>query len=546
MADGIAQRGLLDVPGLRQLLLLVGLAGAIAAGLWLVFWSQGANYATLYSQLSERETAQVVDALQSAGIPHKLDGPSGSVSVPEPQLREARMRLAAQGLPQSDALGIEMIQKDNGFGTSQFMEGARYQLAIETELARTIVKVQGVQNARVHLALPRPSAFVRDQRRATASVMLQLYSGRRLEPGHVAGIVHLVASSVPDLNASDVTVVDQNGSLLSSPDGNDPLAVSAKQLEYTRSVEDGFAHRIEELLTPLVGDGRVRAGVTADLDFTVTEQSAENYDPQKQVVRSEQTANDQRMAGDLAMGIPGALSNQPPATSPVPPAPQQQQRPATPAGQAAAAAAPPQPVATTNRATRNFEIDRTVSHVRQATGTIKRLSVAVIVDNKLVPNADSKPTSEPWSTEEIERYTGLVKEAVGFDEKRGDRVQVINASFSPPAATGDPPPAEAWYANPLLKQIGRQGVAVLLVLALAFVVLRPIMRSLLQPSRGGSLAALAAGGNGDLARDRVTLSGGAAQPANYEQQVAAARSLVTQDPKRAAQIVKEWVSADGR
>ncbi len=537
MAEAIAQRGLLDLPGLRQLILLVGLSGAIAAGLWLVFWSQGQNYATLYSQLSERETAQVVDALQSAGIPHKLDGPSGSVTVPEPQLREARMRLASQGLPQSDALGVEMIQKDNGFGTSQFMETARYQLAIETELARTIVKVQGVQSARVHLALPRASAFVRDQRHATASVMLQLYAGRRLESGHVAGIVHLVASSVPDLDAGDVTVVDQNGSLLSSPDGNDPLAVSAKQLEYTRSVEDGYAHRIEELLTPLVGDGRVRAGVTADLDFTVSEQSSENYDPQKQVVRSEQTANDQRMAGDLAMGIPGALSNQPPATSPVPPAAKQQ--PATPA-------APPQPVATTNRATRNFEIDRIVSHTRQATGTIKRLSVAVIVDNKMVPggDADAKPTSEPWTKEDIVRYEGLVKEAVGFDEKRGDRVQVINASFSPPAAAGAPAPLEPWYANPLFKQFGRQGIAALLVLALAAVVLRPIMKTLLQPSRA-AMAALTRGG-GDLAGDRVTLSGGAAPLPNYEQQVAAARSLVTQDPRRAAQVMKEWVSTDGR
>jgi flagellar M-ring protein FliF len=534
MAEAIASRGVLDFPGLRQLILLLGLAGAIAAGLWLVFWSQGQNYATLYSQLSERETAQIVDALQAAGIPHKLDGPSGSVTVPEPQLREARMRLASQGLPQSDALGVEMIQKDTGFGTSQFMETARYQLAIETELARTIVKVQGVQSARVHLALPRASAFVRDQRHATASVMLQLYSGRRLEPGHVAGIVHLIASSVPDLDASDVTVVDQNGSLLSSPDGNDSLAVSARQLEYTRSVEDGYSHRIEELLTPLIGDGRVRAGVTADLDFTVAEHSSENYDPAKQVVRSEQTANDQRMAGDLAMGIPGALSNSPPTTTPVPPAAKQQPAPT-----------PPQPVATTNRSTRNFEIDRTVSHVRQATGTIKRLSVAVIVDNKLVANADGKPTTEAWAKEDIDRYTELVKEAVGFDDKRGDRVQVINASFSPPAAAGDPPPAEPWYASALLKQLGRQGIAVVLVLALALVVLRPIMKNLLQPSRGGMLALGAGGGGADLARDKVTLSGGGGLP-NYEQQVAAARSLVTQDPKRAAQVVKEWVTTDGR
>ncbi|HUO81188.1 MAG TPA: flagellar basal-body MS-ring/collar protein FliF [Steroidobacteraceae bacterium] len=537
MAEATASRSVFELPGLRQLFLLVGLAAAIAAGLWLVFWSQGPNFATLYSQLSERETAQVVDALQAAGIPHKLDGPSGTVRVPEPQLREARMRLAAQGLPQSDALGVEMIQKDNGFGTSQFMETARYQLAIETELARTIVKVQGVQGARVHLALPHQSAFVRDKRHATASVMLQLYPGRRLEPGQVTAIAHLVASSVPDLETHDITVVDQNGTLLSSPDGNDALAISAKQLEYTKSVEDGYTRRIEQLLTPLVGAGRVRAGVTADIDYTVTEQSSENYDPQKQVVRSEQTANEQRMAGDIAMGIPGALSNQPPQTTPAPPAAKQQPAPA-----------PPQPVATNNRATRNFEIDRTVSHVLQPTGTVRRLSVAVIVDNKQVVGADGKAASEPLTDKEIERYTNLVREAVGFDEKRGDRVEVINASFSNGAAGGETVAEEPWYANPLFKQLARQGVAVLAVAVLALVVLRPIMKTLLAPPRG-ALARLEGGAPGDLARDKVTLSGGAAgQPQglpNYEQHVAAARSVITQDPKRAAQVVKEWVTADG-
>lgn len=540
MAEAIASRSVFELPGLRQLVLLVGLAGAIAAGLWLVFWSQGQNYATLYSQMSERETAQIVDALQAAGIPHKLDGPSGTVSVPEPQLREARMRLASQGLPQSDALGVEMIQKDTGFGTSQFMESARYQLAIETELARTIVKVNGVQNARVHLALPRQTAFLRDKRRATASVMLQLYSGRRLEPGHVSGIVHLVASSVPDLEAGDVTVVDQNGTMLSSPDGNDALSVSAKQLEYTRSVEDGYSRRIEELLAPLIGAGKVRAGVTADLDFTVTEQSSENYDPQKQVVRSEQTASDQRMAGDVAMGIPGALSNQPPQTSPVPPAAKQQP-----------AATPPQPVATTNRSTRNFEIDRVVSHVNKPTGTVKRLSVAVILDNKQVKGADGKITSEALSAKDLERYTTLVKEAVGFDEQRGDKVEVMNASFSAASAPTDATPSEPWYANPLIKQAARQGAAVLMVVLLALVVLRPIMKNLVQPA-GKALVAADRGGASDLAGDRVTLSsagvGGLATaggPPNYEQQVAAARNAIAQDPKRAAQLMKEWVSSDG-
>jgi flagellar M-ring protein FliF len=537
MADAaIAPRGLLEIPGLRQLFLLAGLAGALAAALWLVFWSQGQNYASLYSGLSERETAQVVDALAAAGLPYKL-GAGGGITVPEAQVREARMKLASQGLPESDALGVELIQKDGGFGTSQFMENARYQLAMETELARTIVKLQGVQNARVHLALPRASAFVRDRRKATASVMLQLFAGRRLEPGQVQAIVHLVASSVPDLEAGDVTVVDQNGTLLSSQDSEDPLATSAKQLEYTRAVEKDYARRIEELLSPLLGSGRVRAGVTADLDFTLTEQTREDFDPAQQVVRSEQTATDQRMAGDVAMGVPGALSNQPPQTSPLPPAAQQQ-----PAG------APPQPVSTSQRATRNFEIDRTLSHVKQPTGTVRRLSVAVVLDDKSVTAADGKTTTQALSAEEITRYTQLVKEAIGFDEQRGDSVQVVNASFNT-SSPADAAPGEPWYANPLLKQLVRQGVAVALVLMLALVVLRPIMKNLFAaPARQPAAAEGATVAAGDLDRDRVTLSGGGAVAAlpSYEQHVAIARNVASQDPKRAAQIVREWVSADVR
>src|SRR5271155_1838294 len=310
-------RGLTDIPGLKQVGLLAGVAAAVAAAIWLVLWSQGQNYSVLYGQLSERESGQVMDALTAAGIEYKLS-PSGAVSVPEAKVQEARIRLASQGLPQSDAMGIEMIQKDSPLGSSSMMESARYQSVLETELARTIMKVQGVQGARVHLALPKPSVFLQDAHKATASVMLQLYPGRRLEPGQVAAIVHLVASSVPELAASDVTLVDQAGSLLSSPDENSEAAVSTRQLEYTHKLEESYKTRIVELLEPMVGAGRVRATVTADLDFTVTEETHENYDPQKTAVRSEQTSNELRKGGDGAEGIPGALSNQPPGTSGAP------------------------------------------------------------------------------------------------------------------------------------------------------------------------------------------------------------------------------------
>src|SRR3984885_12763649 len=378
MADivPIPARGIADMPGVKQVGLLVGVAAAIAAAIWLVIWSQGQNYTVLYGQLSERESGQVMDALTTAGIDFKLS-PSGAVSVPEAKVQEARILLASQGLPQSDSMGIEMIQKDSALGNSTMMETARYQSVLETELARTIIKVQCVQSARVHLALPKPSVFLRDARKATASVMLQLYPGRRLEPGQVAAIVHLVASSVPELSASDVTLVDQAGTLLNSPDDNSEAAVSTRQLEYTRKLEERYKRRIIEMLEPMIGPGRVRATVTADLGYTVTEETRENYDPQKTAVRSEQTSNESRKSGDGSEGIPGALSNQPPGTSGAPAIPGA----ATPGNPAAAPIAGAQtaassgPTSSSQRSTRNFEVDRTLSYVKQPVGILKRLNV---------------------------------------------------------------------------------------------------------------------------------------------------------------------------
>ena len=256
----VPARGLADIPGLKQVGLLAGVAAAIAAAIWLVLWSQGQNYSVLYGQLSERESGQVMDALTAAGIEFKLS-PSGAVSVPETKVQEARIRLASQGLPQSDSMGIEMIQKDSALGNSTLMESARYQSVLETELARTIIKVQGVQSVRVHLALPKPSVFLRDAHKATASVMLQLYPGRRLDPGQVAAIVHLVASSVPELSANDVTLVDQAGSLLNSPDENAEAAATTRHFEQTRKLEESYQQRIIELLEPMLGAGRVRVQV---------------------------------------------------------------------------------------------------------------------------------------------------------------------------------------------------------------------------------------------------------------------------------------------
>ncbi len=544
MADIVPSpaRGIADIPGLKQIGLLAGVAAAVAAAIWLVLWSQGQNYTVLYGQLSERESGQVMDALTAAGIEFKLN-PSGAVSVPEAKVQEARIRLATQGLPQSDSMGIEMIQKESALGSSSMMETARYQSVLETELARTIVKVQGVQTARVHLALPKPTVFLRDARKATASVMLQLYPGRRLEPGQVAAIVHLVASSVPELAPSDVTLVDQAGTLLNSPDENAEQAASTRQFAETRKLEQSYQQRILELLEPMIGPGRVRATVTADMDFTVTEETHENYDPQKTAVRSEQTSNEQRKGGDGAEGIPGALSNQPPGTSGAPAIPGAA-TPGNPApGVAQSTAAGSGPSSTAQRSTRNFEVDRTLSYVKQPVGVLKRLSVGVVLDDWQKTDADGKVTTAPMSDTDIKRFTQLVRESIGLKEDRGDQLNVLNQAFKSSGPLGPVESLPLWQ-TPWITQLAKQIVGAALVLVVAFLVLRPLMKSLTK-----SAPRITAGADADLDGDRLSIGGQGGKAIklapSFEQQIAAARTLVGQDPRRAAQVVKDWVSADG-
>src|SRR6202163_1710100 len=503
MADIVPSpaRGIADIPGLKQIGLLAGVAAAVAAAIWLVLWSQGQNYTVLYGQLSERESGQVMDALTAAGIEFKLN-PSGAVSVPESKVQEARIRLASQGLPQSDSMGIEMIQKESALGSSSLMESARYQSVLETELARTIIKVQGVQSARVHLALPKPTVFLRDARKATASIMLQLYPGRRLEPGQVAAIVHLVASSVPELAPSDVTWVDQAGTLLNSPDENAEQAASTRQFALTRKLEQSYQQRIIELLEPMIGAGHVRATVTADMDFTVTEETHENYDPQKTAVRSEQTSNEQRKVGDGAEGIPGALSNQPPGTSGAPtiPGAATPGNPAPgPVGAAQTTAAAGGPSSTAQRSTRNFEVDRTLSYVKQPVGVLKRLNVGVVLDDWQKVDADGKVTTAPMSDTDIKRFSQLVRESIGLKEDRGDQLNVLNQAFKSNAPIG-PVEGPPLWETPWVTQLAKQIVGAALVLVVAFLVLRPLMKSLTKSAPRITEA-------GGLDGDRVSLSG---------------------------------------
>ena len=539
---------------LRPVLLLLGIAAAVAVGVTVVMWWQGPNWSLLYGSLSDADESSVVQALQTAGIQYKLDDANGAVMVPAQRVHEARLQLAAQGLPAGKTDGFALLNKDPGFGVSQFMENARYQYALESELQQTIASLQAVQAARVQLALPQQSAFISQRRAASASVLLQLRAGHRLAPEQVSAIVHLVASSVPDLDADNVTVVDQEGRLLSSPKSGD-AAVASAQFDAEHRIEDSYAQHIEELLTPLVGPGRVRAQVTVDLDSNASEQASEQYQPNSAVVRSEQTSEQVTVPSSGAGGIPGSLTNQPPAGGTIAPAVKPAARGATGATGAAAAGAKTAaassasstasavPEDTSKQATRNYEIDRTVSYTRQPAGRIKRLTVAVLVDNVHQTGKDGKVTQRPLTQAEIDNITRLVKDAVGFNAARGDSVNVVNEPFLEQAEALTPTVVPLWQ-RPWVRDVARLVLGALVLVVLALGVLRPLIRNLASHAVVGLPVAVqtgagagAEGGTGGAVPGMTS-----SHPLAYEQQIVQARNLVTQDPKRVAQVVKTWVA----
>jgi flagellar M-ring protein FliF len=567
---------------LRPLLLLIGIAAAVAAGVWIVLWSRGPTYSLLYANLSPQDEAQVAQALDSAQIPYKLDAATNGIEVPAERLDEARLKLAGQGVTDSDSFAA--LEKSSGFGVSQFMEDVRYQHALEMELARTIASLQPVAGARVNLAEPRQSVFVSDNRTASASVFVQLKPGSTLEAEQVQAIVNLVASSVPNLSPGQVTVVDQQGRLLSAPNGHDPYAMDEREYDMVHRMETDYARRIEALLSPLVGPGLVHAQVVAELNLGVSEQAKELYTPNSQIVRSEQLS-EQSAGGSGSGGVPGSLSNEPPApgvlTPPTPNAKAAQNGAAAGAPNAAqssngqngtsgASAATPgqpgtQPVGgsvgalpgdkTVSRdLTRNYEIDRTLAYSSQPAGTIRRLTVAVLIGDRTVTGTDGKVTKVPLDAQELARVTQLVKDAVGYDAARGDSVSVVNASLdtgsSAPAADSTyqaPPLWQTPFAWSLLRIVA--GLVVVLVLVLS--VLRPLVRTLITPMRLASPASAgsqalpgAAPGAGGAAALPPTPRDAAVAALTHEQQLSQARTLVGQDPKRVAQVVRGWVGAD--
>lgn len=532
-----------DIPAVRQLGTIALVAAAIATGLWLFFWTQKPDYVPVFAGLDAKSTEEASQLLTTSQIPFRIETATGALAVPADQLGAAKMALASAGLPANGSKGFETIQGDQGFGTSQFVENARYQHALETELARTIANLRPVREARVHLALPKPSAFTRQKDSASASVVLQLRTGATLEQGQVDAIVNLVSTSVANLPTDKVTVVDQFGRMLSNKDPTSDAAIGAQQFDQQRRQEAVFVQRIQELLEPMTGRGRVSAQVSVDMDFNQTEEARETYGPQANV-RSEQISEQGDIAAMSAVparGVPGSASNtpQPPGTA----APQ--------AGQEAPASAQG-----SRTAVRNYEVDRTLTHTRQAPGRIRRITAAVLVDNVPAgaPGKDGKQALRALDAAELKRIETLVQQAIGFDAQRGDAVSVVNAPFATDVAAdaGEAPPI---WENPRVRDLARTILGGLAVLALIFTVLRPAFRQMLAPKAivpaTSTVQAIVAEeieqehASATRAQRESGVPGLPTAAMQFEDKLNVARGAVTQDPKRVAQAVRDLVAQDG-
>ena len=538
-----------QLPVLRQLGLMVGLAASIALGVGIIFWAQEPVYKPLYGNLSEMDASQVINQLEQSNTPFKYDAASGVISVAAEDIHEVRIRMASSGLPNSSDRGFSMLYQDQGIGTSAFMESARFNQALAEELQRSIASLDIISGARVHLAIPPKSAFIRNRSEANASVVVNLAQGRNLSEEQVAGIVYLVASSVPDLDPDNVTLIDQRGRLLSGQGGSSEMQMSNEQLRYGQQIEANLSERVNNLLFPLFGSDNVRVEVTANINHTAEERTVEQYGQLPPVLRSEQVSEEITPQADAA-GVPGALAiNQ-----------QVQDAAADEVVDPAAADAQPD-ARTSRRSTRNYEIDRTISHVKETGGRIDRLSVAVVLNHieEVVPGAEGEEptvTVIPVPPEQIANIEQIVREAVGFDGARGDTVSVTTAKFQPVLP---PEPIETSFLDSLSDYTGafKMLLGFLGLLALIFGVLRPLLRSLIDAS---AKAVEASAQPRYVTPEGVPFEGGPAQagmigqdgqpmalpPQTYEQQLGRARTVVQEDPERAAGVLKEWVAADGR
>ena len=524
-------------PMTRQISLLAGFAASIALAVGLVNWASTPSYEPVYGAMAPADTAKAIDVLQTSGITYRIEQGTGLLEVPYDDVLQARMALASEGFPRNgDGVGFESLYDEQQMGLSSFMEQARYHRAVEAELARTISAMDSVSGARVHLAIAKQSAFIRRGNESTASVMVSLLPGVRLSERQLAGIIHLVASSVPNLDSDDVSVVDQAGKLISNQGEDSDFGYTSEQFRLAQQFESSLSDRIVRILEPILGVGSVRAQVTADMDFTRIESTNEIYDPTT-VLRSEQTTQDITNRGPGG-GQPGALLPQPP------------QQGALAAAAAVNVEAPANnlPDRESTKETRNYEVNKTISHTRRVPGTIQKLSVAVVVDYVLDDNGDRVALDQG----RVDQITLLVQEAIGFSVERGDTVQVINSPFIAPDPM-EPIPEPGFLEQAWVWELGRALLAIAAVLLLIFTVLRPMIRYStsytppvpVPPSRLESAMADASQDQDDLSLPGpVTASTEPPKP-NYQQSVAMARNTAVEQPARAAYVVKNWIAADG-
>ncbi|MFZ5485183.1 MAG: flagellar basal-body MS-ring/collar protein FliF [Pseudomonadota bacterium] len=533
------------LPNSRKLGVMVAVAAVIALIVGAVMWSRTPDYRVLFSGLSERDAGSVLAALQTMNVPYKTEA-GGAILVPANKVYDLRFQLASQGLPKGGSVGFEIM--DNAkLGMTQFQEQVTYQRALEGELGRTIQTLAPVEAARVHLAIPKPSVFIREQQKPSASVLVNLYAGRTLDANQVGAIVHLVSSSVPELQASHVTVVDQAGNLLTTP--NDGLAMrglSSNQLGYLRELEADYARKVMAIVGPIVGNRNVKAEVRADLDFSEDESTSETFKPNPvpdaQAIRSQQVSQESGPgAGAPAGGVPGALTNQPPgnATAPLTTQPGAGAAGAGAAGQAAGGSSRRDSVT-------NFELDKTIRHVRESLGRIKRLSVAVVVNYRASAEADAAPT--PIPAQELEQISNLVKEAVGYNQARGDTVNVVNAAFTEEKAEVIETPL---WKDPdniaLVKELLKNLLIFGLAFYLVFGVLRPLLRDLVRPPEVVTPEghALEAGLTDEFGSEEDQQGAEARHQADsYQHNLHNVREFSKQNPKIVADVVKEWMAKE--
>jgi flagellar M-ring protein FliF len=535
-AGGLGAR-LAALPTKSKLSFGLGLAALVGVVLAMTMWSGQGDYKVLYANLSDKDGGAIIAQLSQMNVPYRHADGGAAILVPASKVYDVRLKMAAAGLPKGSVAGFELMDGAR-FGQTQFQERLTFQRGLEGELTRSITALAAVQSARVHLALPNQNGFFREQQKPSASILLTLHPGRTLDRAQIAGIIHLVSSSVPEMNPKAVSVLDQTGALLSSQEGNSGAGLDAQQLQYVNQIESGYSKRIFDLLEPVVGRENLRATVTADVDFSQTEATSEEFKPNQgsnasPTIRSQQTT--EQSGGTVAQpsGIPGASSNQPPvaATAPI-------SGPAQPLQTAQGGNG-----STSSRrdAVTNYEVDKTVRVTRNATGTVKHLNAAVVVNNRSVTDAKGKTTQVPLSTDEMEKLTALVQESIGYNKERGDSVKVINAPFkAEPIAKND----IAWWKQPELTDMLRAaavpaGLALVAILVF-FGLLRPALKTML------TQAAPVPGANLNIVADDLVIPTPprVLEAPKVTEQLVGARLLAKENPAAVASIVRGWVSGD--